>query len=82
MPAAIKLTRFGKKDYPTYRIVIVDKRKKRDGIYLEKIGLYNPNTNPAGLSVDSKRLQYWLEKGAQPSQAIRKLLVKKIKLEA
>ncbi len=80
MAATIKLSKFGKKGYPTYRIVIVDKRKNRNSDYLEKIGLYNPNTEPKTISVDQTRLQYWLSKGVQVSEGVRKLLVKNIKV--
>lgn len=73
MPAAIKLMRIGKKGNPSYRIVVMDKRKKRTGSYLEKIGFYNPLTNPAELSIDNDRYDYWISKGAVVSEGIRKL---------
>jgi len=73
MPAAIRLMRIGKKGSPSYRIVVMDKRKKRTGAYLEKIGFYNPLTNPATLSIDKDRYDYWISKGAVISEGIRKL---------
>lgn len=73
MPAAIKLIRIGKKHQPSYRIVVVDKRKKRNGSYIELLGTYNPLTNPPVLSVDRDKLKDWLGKGAQLSDGTRKL---------
>ena len=69
----MRLMRIGKKGSPSYRIVVMDKRKKRTGAYLEKIGFYNPLTNPATLSIDKDRYDYWISKGAVISEGIRKL---------
>jgi small subunit ribosomal protein S16 len=66
--------RFGKKGHPAYRIVVLDKRKKAVGSYLEKIGTYNPLQNPAGINVDKTLLDKWLAKGAVVSEGVRKLL--------
>ncbi len=74
MSATIRLMKFGKRGYPTYRIVVLDKRKKRDGSYIEKVGTYNPHTEPATFIVDNVKLQEWLKKGAQVSNSLRKLL--------
>jgi len=74
MAATIRLMKFGKRAYPTYRIVVLDKRKKRDGSYLAKVGTYNPHTEPASLTIDDTKLQEWLKKGAQLSEGMRKLL--------
>ncbi|QQG43919.1 MAG: 30S ribosomal protein S16 [Candidatus Roizmanbacteria bacterium] len=74
MAVTIRLMRFGKKKYPTYRVIAVDKRKKRDGSYLEKIGTYNPMTNPATLDINKEKFDYWLANGAQLSEGIIKLL--------
>ena len=74
MSATIRLMKFGKRGYPTYRIVVLDKRKKRDGSYLEKMGTYNPHTEPATLVIDDVKLQAWLQKGAQVSEGMRRLL--------
>lgn len=74
MPATIRLMKFGKRGFPTYRIVVLDKRKKRDGSYLAKVGTYNPHSEPATLAIDDAKLQEWLKKGAQVSEGMRKLL--------
>jgi small subunit ribosomal protein S16 len=70
----IRLKRMGKVRAPHYRIVVVDSRKKRDGRVLEEIGLYHPKEDPSYISVVSDRAQYWLGVGAQPSEAVAKLL--------
>ncbi len=74
MPAAIKLMRTGKKGMPSYRIVVIDKRKKRNSNYLDKIGNYNPLTRPAQINLDKVKLESWLKKGAFVSEGVRKLL--------
>jgi small subunit ribosomal protein S16 len=74
MSATIRLMKFGKRRYPTYRIVVLDKRKKRDGSYLEKVGTYNPHTEPKTLIIDDGKLNEWLKKGAQVSEGMRRLL--------
>ena len=74
MPVRIRLQRHGKKGRPFYWIVAADGRAKRDGRYLEKIGTYNPNTNPASVELDVDRAVKWLENGAQPSDTARTLL--------
>ena len=74
MPVRIRLQRHGKKGNPFYWIVAADGRAKRDGRYLEKIGTYNPNTNPASVELDVDRAVKWLENGAQPSDTARTLL--------
>lgn len=68
--------RFGKRHYPTYRIVALDKRRKRDGSYIEKIGTYNPMLNPAVLEINEERMGYWTKNGALISEGMRKLLKK------
>jgi small subunit ribosomal protein S16 len=70
----IRLKRMGKIRAPHYRIVVVDSRKKRDGKVIEEIGLYHPKEDPSYISVVSERAQYWLGVGAQPSEAVSKLL--------
>ena len=65
--------RIGKKGHPYYRIVVMDKRKKRNGAYLEKIGFYNPLKNPAELFVNEQKLQMWLDRGVVLSEGILKL---------
>ena len=66
--------RFGKKMSPFYRIVAIDKRKKRDGAYIEKVGTYNPMRDPAEITIEKKKFDYWTEKGAQISEGLGKLL--------
>jgi small subunit ribosomal protein S16 len=70
----IRLKRLGKVRVPQYRIVVVDSRKKRDGKVIEEIGKYHPKEDPSYISVVSERAQYWLGVGAQPSDAVAKLL--------
>jgi small subunit ribosomal protein S16 len=74
MPVKIRLQRHGKKGKPFYWIVAADARSKRDGRYLEKLGTYNPNTNPATVEVKLDNAVNWLEKGAQPTDTARNLL--------
>ena len=74
MAVKIRLKRMGKIRAPHYRIVVVDSRKKRDGKVIEEIGLYHPKEEPSYISVVSDRAQYWLGVGAQPSEAVAKLL--------
>jgi small subunit ribosomal protein S16 len=70
----IRLKRLGKVRVPQYRIVVVDSRKKRDGRVIEEIGKYHPKENPSYIDVVSERAQYWLGVGAQPSEAVAKIL--------
>jgi small subunit ribosomal protein S16 len=70
----IRLKRLGKKFYAFYRVVITDSRNKRDGQSIEEIGIYDPNKQPSLIQIDSERAQYWLGVGAQPSEAVFKLL--------
>ncbi|MCD6239147.1 MAG: 30S ribosomal protein S16 [Thermotoga sp.] len=72
----IRLTRVGKKGQPSYRVVVVDSRKKRDGAYIENIGYYDPLVEPAKIKVKEDRALYWLSQGAQPSQSVRQLFTK------
>ncbi len=74
MPVRIRLQRHGKKGNPIYWIVAADSRAKRDGRYLEKLGIYNPNTLPASVELNLDRAVDWLQKGAQPSHTARNLL--------
>ena len=74
MPVRIRLQRHGKKGKPFYWIVAADSRSKRDGRYLEKLGIYNPNTNPATVELDLEGAVKWLQNGAQPSDTARTLL--------
>ena len=74
MPVKLRLQRHGKKGKPFYWLVAADSRSKRDGRYLEKIGTYNPNTNPATVNIDIDKAINWLDKGAQPTDTARTLL--------
>lgn len=74
MATRIRLQRGGRKHYPFYRIVIADSRAPRDGKFIEKIGTYNPNTNPATIDLNFERALYWVETGAQPSDTVRSIM--------
>jgi small subunit ribosomal protein S16 len=74
MPVKIRLTRMGKKKQPTYRVVVVDSRKPRDGAHIEQIGRYDPRQEPSIVEIDNDRAMKWLQDGAQPSDRVRKLL--------
>ena len=74
MSVKIRLQRHGKKGKPFYWVVAADARSKRDGRYLEKLGTYNPNTNPATLKIDVDSAVHWLQNGAQPTDTARNLL--------
>ena len=77
MAATIRLMRFGKKGQPFYRIVVLDKTRKRDGSYIEELGTYNPLTNPSTIELKKDRLAYWKKVGAQFSDAALKLKLDK-----
>ena len=74
MATKIRLQRRGRKSYAFYSIVIADVRAPRDGKFTEKIGTYNPNTNPATVDLKFDRALYWVEAGAQPTDTVRKIL--------
>lgn len=74
MPTRIRLQRVGKKNHAFYHIVIADGRAPRDGKFIEKIGTYNPNTNPASIELDVDKAVQWLQNGAQPSDTCRRIL--------
>jgi small subunit ribosomal protein S16 len=74
MPVKIRLQRHGKKGKPFYWIIAADSRAPRDGKYLEKIGIYNPNTNPATIDLDVDGAVKWLQNGAQPTDTARAIL--------
>ncbi|TCK65154.1 SSU ribosomal protein S16P [Winogradskyella wandonensis] len=74
MPVKIRLQRHGKKGKPFYWIVAADARAKRDGKYLEKLGIYNPNTNPATIELNVDGAVQWLDNGAQPTDTARAIL--------
>jgi small subunit ribosomal protein S16 len=70
----IRLRRKGKKHYPVYDIVVIDSRVKRDGKYIERLGYYDPNTQPSTIKIESERALFWLDQGAQPTETVRNLL--------
>ena len=74
MPVKIRLTRRGRKKQPFYHIVVADSRAPRDGKYIEKIGMYNPTTQPATIDLDFDKALNWVQKGAQPTDTCRAIL--------
>ena len=70
----IRLMRVGKRKQPSYRVVVADSRSPRDGRIIESIGHYHPRQEPSLVSIDTDRAQYWIDRGAQPSDQVRKLL--------
>lgn len=74
MPTKIRLARHGRKSRPIYHIVVADSRAPRDGKLIEKLGIYNPNTNPATVDLEFDRALDWLQKGAQPTDTCRSIL--------
>ena len=74
MAVKIRLQRQGRKDYAFYPIVIADSRAPRDGKFIERIGSYNPNTNPATISLNFERALYWVNCGAIPTDTVRRIL--------
>ena len=73
----IRLRRMGAKKQPTYRFVVADERSPRDGRFIEILGHYNPRTEPKTVVVDEAKAKQWLEKGAQPSDTVRRLFAEK-----
>ena len=74
MSVKMRLARHGRKRYAFYHIVVANSRAPRDGRYIERIGSYNPNTNPATIDLDFDKAFDWLEKGAQPTDTVRAIL--------
>ena len=74
MPVKLRLARHGRKKFAFYHIVAADGRAPRDGKFIEKLGIYNPNTNPATIELDFDKSLNWLEKGAQPTETVRAIL--------
>ena len=74
MAVKIRLARHGKKNYAFYTIIVADVRAPRDGRFIERIGSYNPNTNPASIDLNADRALYWLNVGAQPTDTCRRIL--------
>ena len=74
MAVKLRLTRVGSKKNPIYRVVAADSRSPRDGKFLEIVGKYNPQTDPSTIDLDEAKIQDWLSKGAQPTEAVARLL--------
>ncbi len=74
MATKIRLQRHGKKGKPFYHVVVADSRSPRDGKFIERVGSYNPNTNPATVEIDFEKTLDWMNKGAQPTDTCRTLL--------
>ena len=79
---AIRLMRMGAKKSPSYRVVVKEKLSKRDGAYVENVGFYNPTRNPAEVRLDLERVNYWIERGAQPTDTVRQLIRRQSKAQA
>ena len=79
MSVMLRLSRQGAKKKPYYRVVVTDKRAKRDGRFIEHIGIYDPNRTPVEVRFDEDRLKYWLSMGAQTSQTVGELIKRKHK---
>ena len=79
---AIRLMRTGAKKRPSYRIIVKEKQSKRDGAYLENLGTYNPTREPAEINLKADRVQYWIGKGAQPTDTVRRLIKAAAKAQA
>ena len=75
MAVKLRLMRMGKKKQPTYRIVAADSHSPRDGRFIEIVGTYAPRAEPSVVNVDNDKAVAWLDKGAQPTETVRKLLV-------
>ncbi len=74
MAVRMRLTRVGSKKNPIYRVVVADSRSPRDGRFIEIIGRYNPQTDPSTIDLDEAKIKDWLGKGAQPSDAVARLI--------
>ena len=76
MAVRIRLTRFGRKKKPFYRIIVADSEAKRDGKFLDIVGTYDPLMDPASINIDNLKLQDWLGKGALPTATVKSLIKK------
>lgn len=76
MAVKIRLARHGATKRPHYRIVVTDSENKRDGRFLENVGTYDPKADPAKVTLKAERVQYWLGKGAKPTDTVKSLLKK------
>ena len=74
MAVKLRLTRVGSKKNPIYRVVAADSRSPRDGKFIEIVGRYNPQTEPSTIELDEDKIKAWLDKGAQPTDSVRRLM--------
>lgn len=74
MSVRLRLTRIGGRKDPVWRVVVADQRSPRDGRVIETVGHYNAQTNPSTIAVDEERVRAWLDRGAQPTSTVRKIL--------
>ena len=79
---AIRLMRMGAKKSPSYRVVVKEKLSKRDGAYVENVGFNNPTREPAEISLKMDRVNYWISRGAQPTDTVRQLIRRQAKAQA
>ena len=79
---AIRLMRMGAKKSPSYRVVVKEKLSKRDGAYVENVGFYNPTREPAEINLKMDRVNYWIARGAQPTDTVRQLIRRQSKAAA
>ena len=75
MAVKMRLTRLGDKKSPSYRIVVIDSRKARDGEHIDKVGHYDPTKQPAEIVIDKEKAADWLSKGVQPTETVKALLL-------
>ena len=75
---SIRMTRMGSKKKPYFRLVVTEGRSALQSSFVENLGTYNPRTKPAKVEIDRERVQYWLTKGAKPSDSVRTLLAKHV----
>ena len=79
---AIRLMRMGAKKSPSYRVVVKEQRSKRDGAYVENVGFYNPTREPVEIRLKMDRVNYWIGRGAQPTDTVRQLIRRQAKEQA
>ena len=77
MAVKMRLTRMGDKKSPFYRIVVTDSRNARDGAYIDKVGHYNPTSQPAEIVIDVEKAKDWIAKGVQPTETVKNILIAK-----
>ena len=82
MAVKIRLARGGRNKMPIYRVVVANSESPRDGKFLERVGTYNPNVDPAAVEIDQEKVIKWLKNGAKPTETVRVLLKKEGVLEA